>query len=97
MLRVERCVQRFLVFYAVSMAVATTALIALGESRLDVYVSIYILEYYVFRALTLPEPVAKVLRGLVITDAAYFIVFAVIVAYRVAEILWPHAVWWPWP
>lgn len=58
------------------------ALAALHEARLDVYVSMFTLEYFV--ALAILRPRRKVRDFLAF---ALFAIFAVIVAFRVAEVL----------
>jgi len=66
--------------------ITATSLIALGEVRLDAYISLYILEYFIVRALNRVE-VRLVSRLLTVIDAVLFAVFAYIVAVRVLEIL----------
>jgi len=66
-----------------SMIVPTVAILnALGEARLDVYVSIYTLEYFVAKAVLRPRRrFFDVLGPLLLT------VFSIIVGVRVWEIL----------
>jgi membrane-associated protease RseP (regulator of RpoE activity) len=66
--------------------VTTAALSAFNESRLDLYVSLYILEYFVATLLHSPlNPRSqKVLNAL---GYALFAVFMAIVALKVLEIL----------
>jgi hypothetical protein len=79
----------FIVSLATAIALISTILIILGELRLDVYISLYILAYYVLRALYSPFPRA-VDRRLRISDVLFFIVFSIIVAYRVMLIIAPE-------
>ena len=78
----------FILSYSILVSITFIVLIYLSEVRLDVYVSLYILEYYILRALISPIP-EKVSRRLRIVDAAFIIVFSVIVGYRVLEIIAP--------
>jgi len=55
---------------------------SLGEVRLDVYISMYTLEYFVVKAIFNPRRVTRDYLA-----AALFIIFAVIVSYRVLEVL----------
>ena len=79
----------FIVSLATSIAMISTILIMLSELRLDVYISLYILAYYVLRALFSPFP-RPVDRRLRISDILFFMVFSVIVAYRVLLIIAPE-------
>lgn len=60
------------------------SLAALGENRLDVYVSLFILEYFVCSALFRPRRRTRDLLA-----AGLFAVFSVIVALRILEVLMP--------
>ena len=76
----------FLALLVVLVAVENTVLLALGEERADAYLALAILAYYVLYA-TL-DPSAHDTRGyFTYLNAALLLVFGVIVAYRVAEIL----------
>ncbi len=79
----------FIISLATAIASISTILIVLGELRLDVYISLYILAYYVLRALFSPFPRA-VDRRLRVSDVLFFIIFSVIVAYRVLLIIAPE-------
>ena len=79
----------FVVSWAISIAITSTILILLNELRLDVYVSLYILAYYVLRALYSPFP-RPVDRRLRVSDVVFFTVFSIIVAYRVLLIIAPE-------
>lgn len=75
----------------------STILILLNELRLDVYVSLYILGYYILRALYTPFP-RRVDHRLRITDIGFFIVFSIIVGYRILLIIAPGVLmqWLQW-
>jgi len=55
---------------------------SLGEMRLDVYISMYTLEYFVVKAIFNPRRVTRDYLAI-----ALFIIFTVIVSYRVLEVL----------
>ena len=78
----------FTLAFTVSCAFTYIVFILLGESRPDVYVSMTILLYYIFFSII--DPVGE--RGgrtVTILNALLFLIFSVIVAYRVYEILFP--------
>ena len=77
------------VIYAFSISLTSTILLLLGENRVDVYMSLYILEYFILRALyhPMPEDVGWRLR---IIDIIYIVIFGLIVTYRVLEIIAPN-------
>ena len=80
--------QVFILRYAVLVAIIFTSLILLGEMRIDVYISLYILAYYILIAIH--SPFNKVIsRRLNIVSVILFIIFIIIVAIRVIEILFP--------
>ncbi len=58
------------------------ALYSLGEGRVDAYVSMYTLEYFVVKAVFRPRRVGRDYLAI-----ALFAVFIVIVAFRVLEVL----------
>jgi len=64
-------------------AVTVWALAALGESRIDVYVSMFTLEYFVCLAVFRPRR-----RAFDLPAAALFCAFAAIVSLRVIEVLY---------
>jgi hypothetical protein len=71
---------------AIVYTLTTAALSALGESRLDLYVSLYILEFFVIMLLHSPlNP--RTQRVLNVFGYGLFAVFAAIVALKVLEIL----------
>ena len=54
----------------------------LNENRVDLYISLYILEYFVFSAI-------YGVRLSTTLNIILFIIFMIIVAYRIIEILFP--------
>jgi len=58
------------------------ALCSLGEGRIDAYISMYTLEYFVVKALFRPRRVKRDYLALIL-----FAVFVVIVARRILEVL----------
>jgi len=58
------------------------ALYSLGEGRIDAYISMYTLEYFVVKALFRPRRIKRDYLALIL-----FAVFVVIVARRVLEVL----------
>lgn len=80
----ERRVSILVLVYTVLVVLSVTSLYVLGEKRADLYVSLNILAYYVSYAVMRPTYTSKYVRALNIT---LFIVFAVIVAFRVYEVL----------
>lgn len=72
----------YLLSLATLVALGTTALAALGQSGLDVYVSVYVVSYFAVSAVFAPRRRAFDLLG-----AGLFAIFCVIVALRVLEIL----------
>jgi hypothetical protein len=78
----ERCLFSLAIVYMLT----TVALSALGESRLDLYVSLYILEFFVITLLHSPlNPLTQ--KVLNVFGYGLFAVFAAIVAVKVLEIL----------
>ena len=71
---------RFAAAYALAVFAAFASLLAVGERRLDVYISIYILEYFVLSAVL-------GVRLSWLLSLALMAVFLAIVAYRVSMIL----------
>ncbi len=80
------------VIYTFFISFTSTILLLLGENRVDVYMSLYILEYFILRALYHPMP-EDVNRRLRIIDIIYIIIFGFIVSYRVLEIIAPNWLW----
>lgn len=77
------------VVYVFSISSTSTILLLLGENRVDVYMSLYILEYFILRALYHPMP-EDISRRLRIIDVIYIVIFGLIVTYRVLEIIAPQ-------
>jgi hypothetical protein len=81
-----RLSERYLFSMAVAFSATTAVLSAFNEDRLDLYISIYIIEYFIITLLHSPlKP--KTTRMLDFTGYALFALFAVIVALKVWEIL----------
>jgi len=81
---VERGVSVLLLVYTTLVVLSVIGLYALGEKRVDVYISLNILAYYVSYAVTGP---AYTSRHVKILNIVLFAVFTVIVAFRVYEVL----------
>ncbi|MCX8188626.1 MAG: hypothetical protein N3F64_02865 [Nitrososphaeria archaeon] len=74
----------YIITFTILIMVSVSALAALGESRLDVYTSIYTLEYFTLTAIFRPR--RKTIDFLAIS---LLMVFAYTVTVRVLEILFP--------
>lgn len=61
----------------------TYALWSLGESRVDAYIALYILEYVVVKAVLRPRR-----RGFDWLMLILLIIFTIIIGYRIAEVLY---------
>jgi len=79
-------VSLFILVYTLMNVLSTVALYLLKEQRVDVYVSLNILSYYVSYAVVRPSTLSSIVRVL---NAALFALFIAIVAYRVYEVLAP--------
>lgn len=79
-------VSLFILVYTLMNVLSTVALYLLKEQRVDVYVSLNILSYYVSYAVVKPSTLSSIVRVL---NAALFALFIAIVAYRVYEVLAP--------
>jgi len=73
----------FTLMFTSLVVISNITLVFLNESRIDVYISLSILAYYVSHALSRPSTTYKPVR---ILNIALFVLFAVIVAYRVYEV-----------
>ena len=84
---------KFLISYSFAVALTIMVFTALGEARYDLYLSLFILEYYVLMALFSPfRPAVETrLRRL---GYAYLTIFILIVAYRVILTIAPDVLWW---
>jgi len=81
-----RRTDEYLLALTVLYTLTTVWLIAAGEARLDLYISLYILEYFILRAVYHPQPM-RAQRALDALGYLLLAVFLAIVAIRVAEIL----------
>ena len=73
----------FNLLLALLITVTVPFLSALGENRVDAYVSLFILEYFVLSSILRPRRI----MGRDYLAAILFIIFMVIVAYRVMQVL----------
>ncbi|MEM2021698.1 MAG: hypothetical protein QXP80_05695 [Zestosphaera sp.] len=78
-------VDKFVVLYAGLTTSFNIALLLLRESRVDAYIALNILSFYVSYSLTRPFPRADVLVKL--THVALLTLFTLIVSMRVYEVL----------
>ena len=83
--------QLFVIIYSILVISTDSILLYLSEYRIDVYASLYILEYFILRALISPLP-RKLDKKLRIIDITFFILFIIIVSYRVIMILAPSII-----
>jgi hypothetical protein len=81
---VERRVSILVLVYAFLAVLSIISLYGLSEKRVDVYVSLNILTYYVSYAIVRPTYTSRYVKAL---NILLFIVFAIIVSYRVYEVL----------
>lgn len=84
--------QRYVLSYAIAVSITIIIFVFLGEVRVDVYISMYILEYFIFTAIYGPFP-RKVEARLRLISVILIIIFSIIVTYRVIEILFPHVLY----
>jgi hypothetical protein len=78
--------ERYIFSMAVAYALTTAIMAAFNEDRLDLYLSVYIIEYFILTLLHSPlKPKAG--RILDSTGYALFVVFVIIVSLKVWEIL----------
>lgn len=70
----------FLKLYSLLTALTQCAGLAIGEQRIDLYVSMFILWYFVLAAIT-------DVRTKYWTSALFFTIFVLVVAYRILSIL----------
>ncbi len=81
-----RIPERYVISLTLAYTLTTVALSAYQESRLDLYVSLYIVEYFILTLLHSPfNPRAQ--KILDIAGYVFFTVFIFIVAMKVLEIL----------
>jgi hypothetical protein len=74
----------FILVYALMTVLSTVSLYLLKEQRVDVYISLNILSYYISYAVIRPGPSTNIVKVLNIT---LFALFIVVVAFRVYEVL----------
>ena len=72
----------FVVISAVLMLMSVPILAALGEERLTVFMSIFILEYFILSGIISPKRWCPDLAG-----ALLFLIFSYIVAVKIMEVL----------
>lgn len=72
----------FNLILAVMIIITVTALGAIGESRLDVYISLFTLEYFIGLAVLRPRR-----RTLDFLAIALLIIFIIIVGIRIIEVI----------
>lgn len=80
----ERRVSILVLVYPFLVVLSIISLYGLSEKRVDVYVSLNILTYYVSYAIVRPTYTSRYVKAL---NILLFIVFAIIVSYRVYEVL----------
>lgn len=87
-----RVSERYLLLLTVIYMLTTVSLSAYGETRLDLYISLHILEYFVFTLLHSPfNP--RTQKVLDVVGYVLFAVFVIIVTSRVMEILFGAGFW----
>lgn len=87
-----RVSDRYVISLTLAYMLTTVSLSAYGENRLDLYVSLYILEYFVFTLLHAPfNPRSRKVLDMV--GYVFFALFITIVASRVMEILFGAGLW----
>lgn len=80
----ERKLSVLILVYTTLVAVSSMSLYLLSEKRIDTYVSLNILAYYVSYAVIRPSYTTKSARYL---NIVLFAIFAIIVSFRVYEVL----------
>jgi hypothetical protein len=81
-----RISERYITSLTLAYMLTTAALSTYGQSGLDLYVSVYILEYFILTLLHSPfNPKAQ--KIIDITGYVLFVIFMIIVALKVLEIL----------
>lgn len=73
-----------LILFSLIIALITLLLIVVGESRLDAYIAITIILYFIYTAI---DPMLRRRANLKILDIALVSVFVIIVAVRVLMVL----------
>jgi TRAP-type mannitol/chloroaromatic compound transport system permease small subunit len=81
-----RISERYIISLTLAYMLTTAAFSLYGQSSLDLYVSVYILEYFILTLLHSPfNPRAQ--KVIDITGYVLFVIFMVIVVLKVLEIL----------
>lgn len=81
-------IDKFLLRLALAVFVALLGLIIVGEKRLDAYIAVFILVYFIFLALYTPLP--KEVEGKIsLLSKILLMIFIIIVTFRILEILAP--------
>jgi len=78
----------YFLLFSFLLSLFNSVLVLLGENRIDVYISISILIYFVALAIFGFEPLTE-MKSIKILSIFLFIIFIVIVGLRVYEILYP--------
>jgi hypothetical protein len=81
---VQKRLNLLITTYTLLTVISVISLYVLGEKRVDVYVSLNILAYYVSYATLRPTIINRAVRFL---NIALFIVFTIIVSFRIYEVL----------
>jgi hypothetical protein len=81
---VQKRLNLLITTYTLLTVISAISLYVLGEKRVDVYVSLNILAYYVSYATLRPTIINRAVRFL---NIALFIVFTIIVSFRIYEVL----------
>jgi hypothetical protein len=80
-----RKLELFLVVYTVLTVLMNIALLLVGESRVDAYVSVNILVYFI--SYTIVKPLHEAPLIIKLLNATLLLLFTTIVIYRVYEVL----------
>lgn len=81
-------IDKFLLRLALAVFIALLWLIIVGEKRLDAYIAVFILVYFIFLALYTPLP--KEVEGKIsLLSKILLMIFIIIVTFRILEILAP--------
>lgn len=78
-------VETFTIVYVLMVALFNTALVLNGEDRVDAYAALNILSYYISYSLFMRG--SRSTLGLKLVNALLLLVFLVIVAYRVWQVV----------
>lgn len=81
---VQKRLSLLIIVYTLLVVISAISLYVLGEKRIDVYVSLNILTYYVSYATLRPTFTTRAVKFL---NIALFVIFAIIVSFRIYEVL----------